>query len=147
MVPSLFILASSVCKSLQYLISALTQGVEGGHLFRLTCSVVLWGVRNPASKCHWYVWGCLQCMDHIGFAPTHCSMCFWVYTAQAPGCSAGVLSKLGPAFRVLPSSELLRFRFLGTLQGHRLGWTCVLCPSHVREAQVTRCLVSTLSPV
>ena len=39
--PSLFILASSVCKSLQCLISALTQEGKGGHLFRLTCSVVL----------------------------------------------------------------------------------------------------------
>ena len=37
----LFILASSVCWSLQSLISTLTQGGEGGHLFRLTCSVVL----------------------------------------------------------------------------------------------------------
>ena len=33
----LFILAS-VCKSLQCLISALTQGGRGSHLFRLTCS-------------------------------------------------------------------------------------------------------------
>ena len=47
-----FILASSVCKSLQCLISALTQGGEGGHLFRLTCSVVLWGGRNTANKYH-----------------------------------------------------------------------------------------------
>ena len=39
----LFILASSVWWSLQCLISALTQGGGGGHLFRLTCSVVLWG--------------------------------------------------------------------------------------------------------
>ena len=39
--PSLFILVSSVCKSLQCLISTLTQRSEGGHLFRLTCSVVL----------------------------------------------------------------------------------------------------------
>ena len=31
-----FILVSSVCKSLQCLISALTQGGKGGHLFRLT---------------------------------------------------------------------------------------------------------------
>ena len=36
-----FILASSVCRSLQCLISALRGGGEGGHLFRLTCSVVL----------------------------------------------------------------------------------------------------------
>ena len=32
-------MASSVCKSLQSLISALTQGDGGGHLFRLTCSL------------------------------------------------------------------------------------------------------------
>ena len=55
----MFILASSVCKSLQCLISALTQGRESGHLFRLTCSVVLWGGRNTANKYHWYVWGVL----------------------------------------------------------------------------------------
>ena len=35
----LFILASSVCRSLQCLISALTQRGKGGHLFSLTCSV------------------------------------------------------------------------------------------------------------
>ena len=32
---------------------------EGGHLFRLTCSVVLWGGRNTANKYHWCVWGVL----------------------------------------------------------------------------------------
>ena len=72
---------------------------------------------------------------------------FLVYTAQVPGCSAGVLSKLGPAFRALPTSELLRFRFSGTPKGHRLGWACVLCPSQVWATQATRCLVSTLSQV
>ena len=58
MVPSsLFILASSVSKSLQCLISALTQGGEGHHLFRLTCSIVLQGGRNTANKYHWCVCG------------------------------------------------------------------------------------------
>ena len=47
----------------------------------------------------------------------------------------------------LPKSKLLRFRFLGTLQGHRLGWACVLCPSQVGTAQATRCLASALSQV
>ena len=56
---------------------------------------------------------------------------FPVYTAQAPGFSAGVLSKAGPAFCVLSRSKLLRFRFLGTSQRHRLGWVCVLCLSQV----------------
>ena len=51
--------ASSVCRSLQCLISALTQGGGGGLLFRLTCSVVLWGGRNTAKKYHWRVWGVL----------------------------------------------------------------------------------------
>ena len=56
----LFILTSSVCWSLQCLISTLTEGGKGGHLFRLTCSVVLWGGRNTANKYHWHVWGVLS---------------------------------------------------------------------------------------
>ena len=40
----LSVLASSVCWSLQCLIFALTEGGKGSLLFRLTCSVVLWGV-------------------------------------------------------------------------------------------------------
>ena len=62
----LFILASSVCKSLQCLISALTQGSEGGHLFRLTCSAMLGegGARqtNITGMCG----ECSQCLDHTG---------------------------------------------------------------------------------
>ena len=34
-------------------------GGKGGHLFRLTCSVVLWGGRDPANKCQWCMWGVL----------------------------------------------------------------------------------------
>ena len=52
-------LASSVCKSLQCLISTRTQEGKGGHLFRLTCSVMLWEGRNTANKYHWRVWGVL----------------------------------------------------------------------------------------
>ena len=40
----------------------------------------------------------------------------WVYTAQAPRCSAGTLSKVGPELCALPRSKLLRFS-----QGHRPG--------------------------
>ena len=146
-----FILAFSVCKSLQCLISTLTQGGEGGHLFRLTCSVVLWGGRNTANKYRWQtnIAGVCgespQCLGHTGFAPAHGVCAFRVYTAQAPGCSAGELSKAGPGLRALPRSKLLRFRFLGTPQRRRLGWACVSCPSQVRAAQMTRCLVSALS--
>ena len=89
---------------------------------------------------------CSQCLVHTGFAPTHGVCAFLVYTAQAPGCSAGELSKVGPGLRALPRSKLLKFRFLGTPQRHRLGWACILCPSHVQEAQLTKCLASALSP-
>ena len=90
---------------------------------------------------------CLQCLGHTGFAPTHGVCAFLVYTAQAPGCSAGELSKEGPGFHTLPRSKLLRFRFSGIPQSHRLSWACVLCLSQVQAAQATRYLVSTLSQV
>ena len=37
------------------------------------------------------------------------------------------LSEAGPGLHALPRSTLLRFRFLGTPQRHRLSWACVLC--------------------
>ena len=58
---------------------------------------------------------------------------FPVYTAQAPGCSAGELSKVGPELHALSRSNLLRFRFLGTPQRHRFCWACVLCPARSKE--------------
>ena len=106
---------------------------KGGHLFRLTFSVVLQGGRNTANKYQWLCGECSQCLSHTGFAPTDGVCAFPVYTAQAPGCSAGELSKVGPglcaglshsgsgsrvlhkgtdsvgpAFCVLPRSEQLR---------------------------------------
>ena len=93
------------------------------------------------------MWGeCSQCLGHTGFAPTHGVCAFPVYTAQSPGCSAGKLSKAGPGLCALPRSKPLRFRFLDTPQRGILGWACILCPSQVRAAQATRCLLSTLSP-
>ena len=89
--------------------------------------------------------GSAQCLSHTGFAPAHGLCAFPVYTAQAPGCSAGELPKVGPGLRALPRSKLLRFRFSGTPQMCRLGWACFLCPSQVRAAQAIRCLTSTLS--
>ena len=90
---------------------------------------------------------CSQCLGHTGFAPAHSKCAFPVYTAQALGCSAGELSNAGPGLRALPRSKLFRFRFLGTPQSHRLGWACILCPSHVWAVQVTKCLASAHSPV
>ena len=89
---------------------------------------------------------CSQCLGHTGFAPAQGVCAFPVYTAQAPGCSAGELSEVGLGLRVLPRSKRLRFTFSGTPQRCRLGWACVLCPSEVQAAQVTRCLVSAVAP-
>ena len=66
------------------------QGGKSGHLFRLTCSVVLWGGRDTATKYRWCVWG--------------------VFTVYRPHwvCHSSRLC-------VLPGSTLLRLQ--GTLQG------------------------------
>ena len=55
------------------------------------------------------------------------------------------LSEAGPGLYALPRSKMLRFRYSGTPQRHRLGWACVLCPSQVRAALVTRCLANAVS--
>ena len=72
----MFILASSVCKSLQCLTSALTQGGKSGHLFRLTCSIVLRGGRNTANKYHWHVWGVLTLSGPHWVCPHSRCLCF-----------------------------------------------------------------------
>ena len=98
----LFILASSVCKYLQCLTSTLTQGGEGGHLFRFTCSVVLWGGRNTANKYHWHVWRVLTVCGPPWVCPSSQQCAFQVYTAQAPGCSAGHSRKQTLCFMHFP---------------------------------------------
>ena len=142
----MFVLASSVCKSLQCLISALTQGGEGGHLLGSLVQLRCGEGRTLQTDITGMCGECSQCLGNTGFAPTHGVCAFLVCTVQAPGCSAGKLSKAGSGLHALPRSELLRFRFLGTPQRHRLSWVCVLCPSQVPAEQVTRCLVSALSP-
>ena len=97
-------------------------------------------------KYHWCVWGVLAVFRPHSVCPHSRQVCFLVYNVQAPSCSVGELLKADPGSCALPRSKLLRFRFLGTLQRHRLSWACILCPSHVQAAQATRCLASTLSP-
>ena len=70
-------MASSVCKSLQYLTSVLTQGGKGGHLFRLTCFFfVLRGGSNTANKYHWWVWGVLTVSGSHWVCPRSRRVCF-----------------------------------------------------------------------
>ena len=142
----LFILASSVCCSLQCLISALTQGGKGGHLFRLTCSVVLWGGRSAANKCHCHVWGVLwegSVWATLGLPPL-----------TAPVLSRSTLLRLQVAPQGNSSQPALGFV-------HFPGLSCSGSDSRVlhkgtdlvgpafcgqvRAAQMTRCLVNALS--
>ena len=58
-----------------------------------------------------------QYLSHTGLAPAHGACAFPIYTAQAPDCSAGELSKVGPGLHALPRSKLLRFRFSGIHKG------------------------------
>ena len=101
---------------------------EGGTLQTNT----LWRVLTVIQP-HW-VW---PRSWHVCFPSLHCSgsrLLCWE------------LSDAGPGLRALPRSKPHRFRFSGTPQRCRLGWACVLCPSQVQAAQVTRCLASALSP-
>ena len=136
---SLFILAS-VCKSLQCLISALTQAGEGGHLFRRTCSVVLLGGRDTANKYHWHVWGVLSVYGPHWVCPS--SRRNVLQGALAPGCPGGVLSKAGRCFVHFPGLSCSGCRVLckGTVL---VG--CAFC-ALLRSEQL-RCLASVLSQV
>ena len=107
---------------------------------------MLRGGKNTVNKSHWCVWAVLAVSGPHRVCPAHGVCAFPVYTAQAPGCSAGELSKPGPGLHALPRSQPLRFRFSGAPQMHRLSGACVLCPSQVGAAQATRCLASALSP-
>ena len=144
---SLFILVSSVCKSLQCLISTLTQGAKVvtylGSLVQLCCGEGGALKANIAGMCE----ECLQCMDHTGIAPAHGACAFPVYTTQAPGCSEGETSKAGPGLHAFPRSKLFRFWLSATPQRQRLSWACILYPSQVRGAQATRYLARALSQV
>ena len=119
----LFILASSVCWSLRCLISALTQVGEGGLLFRLTCSAMLWGGRNTTNKYHWCAWGVLAVSGpHWVCSPCPRSRLTACVLSQSTLLRLQVaLQGAGPGLHALPRSKLLRFRFSGTPQRHRLG--------------------------
>ena len=124
--PSLFILVSSVCKSLQCLISALTRGGKGGHLFRLTVQLC-WGEGgNLQTNITGMLGSVCSAWTMLGLPRPKAACTFWVHTAQAPGYSERGLSQVGPAFYVLPRSKPLRF--LGALQGHRPRWAVCFVP-------------------
>ena len=79
-----------------------------GSLVQLCCGEVGALQTNATGVCG----ECFQCLSHTGFVPAHGVCAFPVYTTQAPGFSAGELSKAGPGLHALPRSKPLRFRFL-----------------------------------
>ena len=86
---------------------------------------------------------CAQCLGHTGFASADGVCAFPPSTLLRLQVA---LQGAGHVLRALPRPKLLRFRFSGTSERRRLSWACVLCPSQVRAAQVTRCLANALSP-
>ena len=142
----LLILASSVCWSLQCLISALTQGSQWWPLFfRLTCSVVLWQGKNTTNKYQWRVCRVLAVSWPYWICPRSQRVCFPSLHCPGSRLLCWELSEVGPGLHALPRSKSLRFRYSGTPQRHRLGWACVLCPSQVRAVHVIRCLASAVA--
>ena len=141
----LFILASSVCWSLQCLISVLPQGGRSWSLFLGSLVQSCCGEGGTLQTNITGMYGaCSRCFSHTGFAPVHGMCAFSVYTSGSR-LLCWELSDVGLGLHAFPRSKPLTFRFSDTLKRHRLGWACILCLSQVREAQVTRCLVSAVA--
>ena len=90
-VPS--VLASSVCWSLQCLISTLTQRGRWWTLFLGSLVQSHCGEGGTLETNNTGV--CSQCLSHTGSAPAHSACVLAAHTAQALGCSTG--SHLRPA--------------------------------------------------
>ena len=99
---------------------------EGGHLFRLTCSDVLWEGGILQQKLLARVGSAHNGWTTLGLPQPETVCTSRVHTTQAPGCSARALSQVGPAFCALSMSPLLRF--LGAPQGHRPRWAVCFVP-------------------
>ena len=85
-------LASSVCWSLQCLVSALTKRDGGGHFFflnfKFTCSVALWGGREGC--CKQITLACARSASAtLGLPPVHSACSLSAHTAQTLGCCSG----------------------------------------------------------
>ena len=114
-------------------------------MFRFACSVVLWGGRGTADKCHWHVWGELVVFwphwvcprsRHVCLPCLHCLGSRLLYRERALSCVA------------LPRPKLLRFRFSGIPQRRRLSWACILClprPSSSGSLELDECTLPACS--
>ena len=127
----MLILASSVCKTRQYLSSTLHKGAKVviylGSLVQLCCRE-----GGPLQTNITIICGeCSECLGHTGFVPLMACVLSWSSLLKAPGCSGRELIMVGPGLCALSRTKPLRFRFSGTPQRHRLNWACILCPCFV----------------
>ena len=125
-VPS--VLASSVCWSLQCLISTVTQAGWWWTLFLGSLVQSCCGEGRMLQTNNTGV--CLQCLSHAGPAPAHCAH------RSGSRLLRWEPSEAGPGLHASPWSKLLRLRHSGSPQRRRLCWACVLSPSQVRAARV-----------
>ena len=142
------LILASVCWSLECLISALTEGAVVvtflGSLAQSCCGERGTLQRNITGLCaspgsahsDSAALGSPRSLP-VWFRGLHCSGSRSLFRE---------LSVAGPGLRALPRSKPLRFRFSGSPQRRRFGWACVLCPSQVRAAQVTKCLAKAVAP-
>ena len=107
---------------------------------------MLWGGRNTANTCHWYVWGALAVSGPHWVCPHSRRVRFHGLHCSGSRSLCRELSEVGPVLSARPRSKPLRFRFSGSPLRCRLDWACILCPSPVQAAQVTRCLASAHFP-
>ena len=112
--------------------------------FRLTCSVALRGGREGC--CKQITLACARSASAtLGLPPVHGACSLPAHTAQALGCSAG--NHPWPALGCLHFQvQAAQFQALGwSSEAQPLGWTCVLCPSQIRAAQVMRYLAPAIA--
>ena len=134
---------SSVCWSLQYLISALTQGGRWWTLFLGSVVQSCCGEGGTLQTNNTGV--CLQCLSHTGPASHSLRVCPPCLHWSGSRLLCQEPSEAGPELHAPTRSKPFRFRHSGSPQRCRLGWACVLCLRQVRVAQVMRCLASTVT--
>ena len=137
-VPS--VLASSVCWSLQCLISALTQGgwwwtLLLGSLVQSRCGEGGTLQANNTGMC-------LHCLSHTGPAPAHSACALPAHTAQALGCSAGNSPRPALGCMHLPGLSRSDSGLWVVLRGTDSVGPAFCALPQVRTAQVMRCLAS-----
>ena len=115
-------------------------------LFKVKCSVVLCGGGTLQTNITEACGQRSQCFSRTGFAPRSRRVCFHVPHFSGSRLLCWELCEAGPGLRALPRFKSLRFRFSGTPQRPRLSWACILCLSQSQAAQVTRCVVSAVTP-